>query len=268
MRINDLEYHIEEEGSGEPLLLLHGFTGSVRNWDDVAPQFAQRHRVIRVDLPGHGRTEFTPDPKRYLMSSTSQDLSRLLVALNASPAHVLGYSMGGRLALFFALNHANHVRSLIIESGSSGLATESERVARLASDAALAGRIECDGIEPFVDEWERLPLWAGQSHLPAAVKQRQRELRLRNDPRGLAMSLHGMGTGAQPSLWGELPNLRARTLFIAGEHDAKFVAIARAMQTRSPRARLEIIADAGHTTHIEQPEVFVEKVTQFLGLHP
>ena len=108
----------------------------------------------------------------------------------------------------------------------------------------------------LVDEWERLPLWRTQSHLPDDVKQRQRAIRLGSYPRGLALNLLGMGTGAQPSLWDTLPTLQVPTLFIAGALDDKFVGIARVMQARVPDASLAVIADAGHTTHLERPTTF------------
>lgn len=258
--MRNCHYHVEETGQGEPLLLLHGFTGSTRSWDGVAPQLAQRYRVIRVDLPGHGKTEVSPDVLRYTMPSVGQDLAHLLVTHNAAPAHVLGYSMGGRLALFFALNFPQHVRTLIVESGSPGLATEAERAARRASDDALTARIERDGIEAFINEWEQLPLWTTQANLPAETKRHQRDIRLGSDPHGLALSLRGMGTGAQPSLWDMLPSLVPPTKFIAGDLDAKFVTIAREMHARVPQSKLHLVANAGHTTHLEQPQAFLDAV--------
>ena len=267
MRINGLEYHVEDDGdrSAKPLLLLHGFTGSTRSWDGVAAHLSTRYRVIRVDLPGHGQTELPSSVARCSMTSVADDLAALLERMNASPAHVLGYSMGGRLALFLALAHPARVRNLIIESGSPGLATDDERAARRASDEALAERIERHGIDAFVDEWERLPLWRSQAHLPDAVKQHQRAIRLGTDPRGLALSLRGMSTGAQPSLWDALSSLQAPTLFIAGALDQKFVTIAQQMQARVHDGSLAVIADAGHTTHLEQPDEFMRAMAAFLS---
>ncbi len=265
MRINGLDYHLEENGQGQPLLLLHGFTGSSRSWDDVASRLAQRYRIIRADLPGHGKTEFTTQGSRYTMSAVAQDLAQLLTACNAAPAHVLGYSMGGRLALFFALTYPSHVQRLIIESGSPGLAMEAERAERRTLDGALAERIERDGIDVFVNDWERLPIWASQSMLSGAMKQHQREIRLANNVHGLALSLRGMGTGTQPSLWDRLSELTQPTAFIAGELDSKFATIARDMHGRVPAAQLSIIPNAGHTTHLEQPDVFVAAVVAFLS---
>jgi 2-succinyl-6-hydroxy-2,4-cyclohexadiene-1-carboxylate synthase len=256
-------YHYVDVGSGASLVLLHGFTGSVTTWDEVVPHFAQRFRVICIDLPGHGRTPAPSDPARGALPPVAADIAALLRDLEAAPAHLLGYSMGARLALGIALLHPHAVRSLILESGSPGLATEAERAARRAHDEALAARIEQNGIEAFVDEWERLPLWASQQQLPDHVRQRLRAQRLRTTPSGLAASLRSMGTGAQPSFWDDLPHLTVPALAITGALDEKFTGIAREMCARCPTMTHHIIAGAGHAPHLERPLEFVRCVTGF-----
>lgn len=252
--LHDLAYHIEIDGSGPPLLLLHGFTGSTQNWQALVPALGKTHTVIRVDLPGHGRTALPEDPARYAMPSVAQDLAQLLVDLQVASAQVWGYSMGARLALYLALDYPDRVNRLILESGSPGLATEDERALRRASDEALAQCIEQDGTAAFVREWESLPMWASQSQLPAAQRQRLHELRLQNSPLGLANSLRYMGAGAQPSLWPRLPMLQIPVALVAGTLDAKFVQIGHAMQLALPDATLHIIAGAGHAVHVERPQ--------------
>lgn len=260
----ELHYHIEESGEGPPLVLLHGFTGSCESWRRLVPRLNEQFQVICIDLPGHGRTPAPADPAQCALPVVANDIARILVEHGAAPAHLLGYSMGARLALGVALLHPGVVRSLILESGSPGLASEAERAGRRASDTALAERIERDGISVFVDEWERLPLWESQRRLPTNVRQWQRAQRLRNHPEGLAASLRGMGTGAQPSYWDDLLQLAVPALLITGALDQKFTAIAEEMRVRCPACTHVIIADAGHTPHLEQPEAFVAQVGDFL----
>ncbi|WP_198136015.1 2-succinyl-6-hydroxy-2,4-cyclohexadiene-1-carboxylate synthase [Roseiflexus castenholzii] len=261
--VTRIAYHYLDTGRGDPLVLLHGFTGSSATWDEVVPHFMQRFRVIRIDLPGHGRTPAPVGPTRGALPSVAADIAALLRHLNAAPAHLLGYSMGARLALGIAVLHPDVVRSLILESGSPGLATETERAARRAHDEALATRIERLGIEAFVDEWEQLPLWASQQQLPDYVRQRMRAERLRNSPSGLAASLRSMGTGAQPSFWDALPHLTIPTLAITGALDEKFTAIARQMCARCPAMTHQIIEGAGHAPHLERPLEFARCVFGF-----
>ena len=262
--VNGLSYHFTERGNGDPVLLLHGFTGSGENWHTFTERLSEQYRVIAVDLPGHGHTDSPVDGSRYTMRNTTTDLLILLDHLEATPAHWLGYSMGGRLALHTALHYPESVRSLVLESASPGLRDDVERDARRNRDNMLAERIEKEGIPAFVDQWERLPLFATQKSLPPEIRSNLREQRLHNTAQGLANSLRGMGTGAQPSLWDTLHRLQMPTLLITGKLDDKFTAINRQMAKLIPDSRLSIIPGAGHTVHLERPAEFAEKVMQFL----
>lgn len=270
--INQLCYHYQQTGTGTPVLLLHGFTGRGRNWQAVSsfefrvssPQSpVSSYRFLTVDLPGHGLTDSPTDPARYRMEYAAADLATLILDLTAPPIHLVGYSMGGRLALYLALHYPHLFYSLVLESGSPGLATTTERQARRASDEQLAQQLEQDGLEAFVDYWGNIPLFASQNRLSEEVRQRLRLQRLQNSSLGLANSLRGMGTGAQPSLWEQLPQLQMPVLLLAGELDSKFVTIARQIAAQLPQAQLRLIPNAGHTIHLEQLAVWVEAVQTF-----
>jgi 2-succinyl-6-hydroxy-2,4-cyclohexadiene-1-carboxylate synthase len=261
MWVNGIDYHIEVEGNSAPLLLLHGFTGSSENWMDIRPALNPYFTTITIDLPGHGQTTSSDDPLRYTMGSTVDDLAVICTNLGFSSVNLLGYSMGGRLALYMAVMHPELIHTLILESASPGLATEAERRARIENDEALAHRIETDGLETFVDYWTNLPLFSTQND---DLRQRLRSQRSKNNPAGLANSLRGMGTGAQPSLWHRLKELTCPTLLIAGEYDGKFTHIAHQMATDIPNTQVEIVPNAGHTVHLEQPETYVTSVLRFL----
>lgn len=265
--LNGERYHLRrsDDLTKPPLLLLHGFTGSGENWNHLLPMFGERYSVITVDILGHGRSASPADPNRYQMDRVAADVIALLDAWEIAQTAVLGYSMGGRLALYLACTYPARFSQLILESSSPGLATEAERAARRQSDEALADWIEAHGIEPFVERWEKLPLWASQQQLSEAARTRLRQQRLQNNAQGLANSLRGMGTGAQPSLWEKLDTLTLPTLLIAGELDSKFVAINEKMAAILPNGRLQIIPDAGHTTHLERPSAFATAVLTFLG---
>ncbi len=250
--------------SNYPLLLLHGFTSNGESWAEQTAFFrAAGLRVHVPDLPGHG-ANLPTDPADYTMEAAARQLAALLEGENTAPVHLLGYSMGGRLALYFALHYPQKIRSLILESASPGLATPEERAARQASDDALAARIEREGISAFVAFWESLPLWKSQERLPATSQQWLHEQRLRNDAAGLVHSLRGMGSGVQPSLWERLGELAMPVLLLAGEADEKFVAITRQMRERISHAHLEIVPEAGHTVHLEQPDAFQKAVLGFV----
>ncbi len=259
--LNHLRYHVDEHGTGsEAVLLLHGFTGRSGSWAPIVGALAERFRVITPDLIGHGATEAPEDAARYGIDRAVEDLVALLDGQGLAAVHWIGYSMGARLALHAALKHPSRVSTLTLESGSPGLATQAEREARVAADWALADRIEREGIEAFVAYWESLPLFASQAQLPNDVRARLHAARLRNNPRGLANSLRGMGTGAQPSNWKALDAFKRPTHLLVGALDVKFVAIAEQMRARLPRARCTVVPDAGHTVHLEQPAAWCAAV--------
>jgi 2-succinyl-6-hydroxy-2,4-cyclohexadiene-1-carboxylate synthase len=263
--IDGFRYYVSESGSGMPVVLLHGFTGSSENWLHLAERLSRRFRVLVIDLPGHGRTDAPEDVARYRFERVADDLIELLERANAGPAHWLGYSMGGRLALYLAARHPQVVRSLILESGSPGIVGLDERAARRAQDEALAERILKHGIPAFVDYWQNIPLFWTQERLPAAVRDELRAQRLKNSTIGLANSLVGMGTGAQPELWSQLAHIHAPAQLIAGELDEKFVDINHRMAAALPNARFNIVANVGHAVHVEHPDEFERLIMAFLS---
>jgi 2-succinyl-6-hydroxy-2,4-cyclohexadiene-1-carboxylate synthase len=255
--------HAEVSGSGPALVLLHGFTGSVATWEPARALLAARHRVVAIDLPGHGGS---PPPDGRLPHVAHQ-LVETLDRLGVERAAWLGYSLGGRAALHVALAHPTRVDRLILESTSPGLADPVARTTRASADDLLALRLEREGLEPFVDAWMAQPLFATQRRLTPEVLTRQRALRLEHDPAGLAAALRALGAGRQAPLWDRLPTLCLPTLVLTGEDDHRYRAIGAAMTTRLPDARLAVIPDAGHTVHLENPVPFWSMVEAFLA-HP
>jgi 2-succinyl-6-hydroxy-2,4-cyclohexadiene-1-carboxylate synthase len=261
-----LRLHVRVEGEGDPLLLVHGFTGSSLSWgEDLRDGLAQAHRVVAVDLLGHGESDVSGDPERYRVSELLKDLEEVLDALAIQSARWLGYSMGGRLALAGTVSLPHRVSSLILESASPGLETEKERVARRRADEALAEGILRGGMEAFVDHWMGLPLFATQGKLPSHIREQTRERKLKNDPQALAACLRGMGTGAQPPFWDRLDGITVPTLLLAGEEDQKFTQIAERMGSAIPRATMRFIPRAGHAIHLENPFAWLAAVRTFEG---
>ena len=259
-----LRLHVRIQGKGEPLLLIHGSTGSVEAWGkEIFQGLAQANQVVAVDLLGHGASDLSPDPERYQVEEVLRDLCQVLDAVAIENARWLGYSMGGRIALAGAVKRPTRVSSLILESASPGLEGEKERRARRRADEALAEGILRGGMEAFVDHWMGLPLFATQGKLPPLIRDASRELRLKNDPQSLAACLRGIGTGAQPSFWEDLPQIKVPTLLLAGEEDQKFFTIAQRMADGIPMAQLRLIPKAGHSIHLENPFAFLAAVRTF-----
>ncbi len=253
--LNSITLHVELVGAGPSLLLLHGFTGNVQTWQPLVSALAARYTVVMVDLIGHGQSDAPADPARYAIEQCVADLLALLDHLHLAQVDLCGYSMGGRIGLLLTAHAPERVRRQILIGASPGLADPAERAARLASDEALAARIEREGLEWFVDYWAEQPIFATQQRLPAAVRAVQRAQRLAGSAHGYANALRGLSVGRQPSLWAALPAIATPTLLITGALDEKFCAIAAQMAALMPHARHVIVPDAGHAVHLEQPEV-------------
>lgn len=263
-----LRLHLARAGTGPPVVMLHGFTGSTTTWAALTAALGIRYTSIAVDLPGHGRSTAPDIPARYGLDRFAADLARMLDSLGIERAAVLGYSMGGRAALRFSLRYPARVRALILESTSAGLTDEADRAARVASDQAIADMVERDGIHAFVDFWERLPIWKSQMLLSPADRSELRAQRLAGDARGLANSLRGAGAGLDSSVTDMLAEHDVPTLVIAGELDEKYVRASRILAASMLKARVAIVPSAGHAVHLEQPEAFAKLVLAFLREAP
>ena len=265
IRVGDLELRVCSEGEGSPLVVLHGFSGSVESMRGTSDALRSQHRVVRVDLIGHGRSDAPEPVECYAMEQCIEQLDQLCDHLAIEGAHWLGYSMGGRSALCMAALRPARVRSLLLIGASAGLENERDRAARVLADRALADRIEREGVEAFVDHWMALPLFASQKRLGGEFLERARAQRLRNRARGLANSLRGMGTGAQPPVHDRLAHMTLPVCLVVGDEDAKFRTIAERLAAGLPDARVEIVPQSGHAAHLENPRAFADLARRFLA---
>jgi pimeloyl-ACP methyl ester carboxylesterase len=212
-------------------LFLHGFTGSPAAWDEVGLP------GVRETLVGHGVDGG---------GTWREEVDRLAERIPPH-SHVVGYSMGARVALGILVAHPDRVARATLIAAHAGLRTEAERRARVAEEAgwhALLAR----GIAPFVDAW--------QVRFPG-----RRETRLRHDPAGLARALRAIGLAAMPDLWPALAAVRVPVTLVAGARDAKFCALADRLASAIPGARVRIVADCGHDVTLDAPTVLAKEIT-------
>lgn len=227
----------------------------------IVPAFLDRFCCCAVDLPGHGETIVTGGNDCYTMPQTAIALVHLLDRLKVAQAALVGYSMGGRLALYLALHFPQRFPAAVLESASPGLATALEQQERLQRDRALANQLEAD-FPTFLEQWYNQPLFRSLRQHPKFADVWAR--RSRNRPAELAKSLRYLSTGQQPCLWERLPHHQQPLLLLVGEHDRKFHQINQAMVAQCPSAQLQVVANCGHVVHLERPETWVECVKSFL----
>ena len=236
--------------------------GSGADWAVVVSALDERYYCVTPDLPGHGRS-LGLTPQAYAIEGAAKVLCELLDGLAVSRAALVGYSMGGRLALYLALRYPERCSALFLESASPGIEDPEERQARRRSDEEKAARLESGDLSGFLKDWYRQPVFASLARHEGLLHETI-EARLRNDPVELARSLRGMGAGSQPSLWGELAALQVPALAVAGELDEKFVGISVRMASLGPRIRAAAVPGAGHNVRLESPEEYLAKLESFL----
>lgn len=269
-----ITYHVRRWGEpGQiPIVLLHGFMQTGATWEPVAPRLALDHCLYALDLVGHGQTTISADPQAYTIPAQADAIAAFIEgvvlpeAAAATPegrmapkrAHVLGYSMGGRIALDVALRHGDVVLSLILESAGIGAKDEAERAEYAERAAGWAQRLREEGIEAFVDYWQELPLFATQQRLSDEIKASVRAERLANDAEAMALSVENAGQQTMAladETMGALGLSWTPMFYIAGTRDEKYLIIAERFVKEGLDAKPVM---GGHNLHLEVPEMFVE----------
>jgi 2-succinyl-6-hydroxy-2,4-cyclohexadiene-1-carboxylate synthase len=242
----------QEAGMPETLVLLHGFGGTRRAWDQVVAQLdPQRYRPLALDLPGHGEAALHSGPVTFVKC--------VEVVLAASPERfaLCGYSMGGRIALHVALAAPERISRLVLVASSPGIEDSRERAQRREVDRQLADDLERLPFESFIERWRTQPLFAGEPHEAGLLA---REDHRRNDPRALAAVMRGVGTGEMKPLWGRLTDLRMPVTILVGDRDVKFRTLARRMQQRLPGGSELKLIPGGHGLPLENPSAVAREL--------
>ena len=233
------------------LIALHGFTGESSDFTALQGHLTPETKLLAPDFPGHGKLRHQRNPLEYTMESHLALISE--AAATDTKVTLLGYSMGGRLALHWALAHPEKVERLILVGASPGLATADARAERQLADATLADFIQARGLTAFFKYWHNQTFFQPMLGLPAEQLAPILARRALNDPDGLALSLRHVGTGSLPSLWNRLKEIRCPVDLVTGEMDVKFTRLAREMGPHLPKVRHSVVEGAGHAVHLERP---------------
>jgi 2-succinyl-6-hydroxy-2,4-cyclohexadiene-1-carboxylate synthase len=248
----------EVHGEGPTLVLAHGFTLNARAWGPFGSGLARTHRVVAVDLPGHGASS-------QVVASFSE-AARLLGEVGGRGDY-LGYSMGGRVCLRLALDDPERVARLVLVGAGAGIEDAQARTRRRLADEALATGLEqgaasgTRALDDFLAEWLGGPLFA-------TLDPRRAELPARrlNTAAGLASSLRTCGAGSQAPLWKRLAELSMPVLVMVGALDERYAPTARRMaEAIGSNAELALVPEAGHACHLEQPDVCARLVEEFVA---
>lgn len=259
VKLGEYHYGVTVVGDGKPLICLHGFSESGTTWDGI---HVDGYRMIRIDLIGHGTSSRPTEVGAYTMSQMLLDIHRIVYALAGESYALLGYSMGARIALLYALEYPLEVTKLILESGSVGIADTVERSERREADVALGKRIREQTIEWFAETWAKLDVFKSQYTLPNAVQNRIQHRRLQNSPHALAFTLEGSGQGVMPYVGHRLQELTMPICYISGELDTKYTEIGKQYFAHAHH----MVLGAGHNVHVEKPCQYMCIVKEFLDV--
>ena len=245
-KINGIEIHYEVEGDGPAVLLSHGYSATGAMWDAQRHALSDRYRIISWDMRGHGSTDSPDDPALYSTELTVADMRGLLEQLGIEQAVIGGLSLGGYMSLAFYRQHSDVVRALIVCDSGPGYRNAEARQTwnRRAHDRALDAR----GLEAL----------AGRS------REMRESMGRHRSASGLALAARGMLAQLDSNVIDSLPAIRVPTLIVVGDRDEPFVAPCRYMAAKIPGARLEVIAGGGHSSNLDQPELFNRMLRAFL----
>ena len=246
------------------LVFLHGFLGSGKSWHDIAQTFSENYFCILPDLIGHGENTNHDINSPLNFDVLIEWLARLLDKIPAPKIHLVGYSLGGRVALHFATHYPERVHSLVLESASPGIVDEDERAKRLAEDSARAESILKDGMSAFVEKWYQMSLFASLNNHPETLSP-IKDAAKQNDPRWMAKAVVELSPGLQTPLWDSLSIFSFPVLLVAGEKDEKYVQVIRKMAGMISNSQSVIVTEVGHNTHAEQPETYISLLKDFLS---
>ncbi len=233
-------------------VLLHGFTGSPASFESLIAELPN-HSILAPALLGHAEAPFTG-------RSWDHEIDRIANILRAerAPIRLVGYSMGGRIALGLLARHPGLVSSAVLIGASPGIADDKERDARRTQDELRARTIETEGLHAFIEAWEREPIFQTQLALPSEVRAKHRAIRLSHSAEGLAASLRVLGQGVMPNLWPALRTIDRPITLVVGEHDSKLRPIATRMSAELLRARITTVPHVGHDVVLEAPSVLAQ----------
>jgi 2-succinyl-6-hydroxy-2,4-cyclohexadiene-1-carboxylate synthase len=226
------------------VLFIPGFMQRGDAWRPVAELLPERYPSTMLD---HSQHSFE---------------SRLAEIAEAGAGGVLvGYSLGGRLALRAALRSPGSFSAVVTVGATAGIEEGPLRVARAEADEKLASWIETASMEDVVSLWERQPMFADQSD---ALVEAQRSGRLSHDQRSLALLLRTAGQGALEPVWHDLRSFELPLLAIAGARDDGYTRAAKRIASTAPNGRLAIVEEAGHAPQLQQPDEVARLISEFL----
>ena len=251
-----------EETEGTPIICLHGFIGSGADYSIVVDHLQKDHFIVAPDFPDY---KSVPLSGSHSWDSTLTQLDNFIQEIvGGNTCIMVGYSMGGRIALQYALRYKSALEGLVLIGASPGIKDPTLKLQRLEQDRTIASTLPDQTIDEFLDFWLSQPILKSQETIAEPYRSRMLERRRGQSLQSLASYLSTLGTGSMPSVWAQLHQLNTPTLLVTGEHDTKFAKVAEEMLSYLPRGEHGIIGGSGHSACFESPSEFAGLLETFI----
>ncbi|HEX7357251.1 MAG TPA: 2-succinyl-6-hydroxy-2,4-cyclohexadiene-1-carboxylate synthase [Ignavibacteriaceae bacterium] len=261
----NLESLREIDKSKDYILFLHGFTGCAEDWFPVFEQIPDKYNCLALDIIGHGKSDAPGSSMHYSIDSIMSQIKYVKDHLTQNKIFLLGYSMGGRIALTYASMYPEDVKGLILEASSAGIKNDEERQKRYEEDLKLAEFIETHTMEEFIEMWHDQEIFNTQRRFSNDKLKKIKKKKASGSKTGYANILKGFSTGIMPPVHDKLKKIPLKVLLITGDLDTKFTGINARLAKRFFKAKHKIVRNSGHNTHLEEPKRFIEIVLNYLG---
>lgn len=237
--------YYEDNGSGQPVLLSHGYSATTRMWAGQVEALKGDYRIITWDMRGHGQSDSPDDPKAYSEQATVDDMAAILTHLGIEKAVIGGLSLGGYMSLAFNVAHPEMVRALMLFDTGPGYKNPVGRESWNETARKRAEIFESKGLDAL-----------GTSAEVRVAQHRSAQ--------GLAHAARGMLAQFDARIIESLPGIEVPTLVLVGDNDTPFLGGTDYMANKIPNATKVVIENAGHASNIDQPEAFNAEVKKFL----
>lgn len=267
--VNGVKINLEHlkpiDKSKDVVLFLHGFTGCAEDWFPVFEQLPDKYNYVAMDIVGHGKSDAPGDSTKYNVESLIQQIKFVKDHITKEKIFLLGYSMGGRLALSYASVYPDDLKGVILESASAGIKNDEERNKRYEEDLKIAEFIETHTLEEFIEMWQDQEIFNTQRRFSNDRLKKLKKKKSSGSKIGYANSLKGFSTGIMPPVHDKLKKMPLKVLLITGDLDSKFTGINARLAKRFFKAKHKIVRNSGHNTHLEDSKRFIEIVLNYLG---
>jgi pimeloyl-ACP methyl ester carboxylesterase len=265
VRVGDQLVHVEQAGTGEPVVLLHGFGASAYSWRKVMPALAQAHRVVAIDLNGFGYTQRPRSRESYTREGQAKLVLETMDALGIARAHVVGHSYGGGITLYLASRHPERFRSMVLVDSSAPTYANDRRSRAAALRPLDALFVRTVALRPGAVRKALLrSFWDDAKVTPELVQAYSDRVAVE----GAGYAFYALTAPAPPGPPVELETIEIPTLVVWGAHDELISPESgRRAAARLPHSEFVLLDGSGHLPMEEQPEALLHAILPFLERH-